>query len=73
MIKILLLMMDVVRLVQLKQDMFVQVYLQFVLTNVKILFMISIKEKFVIMGLVSKKIVAQMTVKLSILVGIAIR
>ncbi len=66
-------MMDVVRLVQLKQDMFVQVYLQFVLTNVKILFMISIKEKFVIMGLVSKKIVAQMTVKLSILVGIAIR
>ena len=73
MIKILLLMMDVVRLVQLKQDMFVQVYLQFVLTNVEILFMISTKEKFVIMGLVSKKMVAQMIVKPSILAGIAIR
>jgi hypothetical protein len=70
---ILFLMMDVVRLVQLKQDMFVQVYLQFVLTNVEILFMISTKEKFVIMGLVSKKMVAQMIVKPSILAGIAIR
>jgi hypothetical protein len=53
--------------------MFVQVYLQFVLTNVEILFMISIKQKFLIMALVFKKMVAQMIVKPSILVGIAIR